>query len=283
MIYIVNLSGGLTSFEALDRTIEQHGRANTVPVFADTRIEDPDLYRFLDDQERYLQIEIVRVADGRTPFDVWHDKRAITLRGPGAGIALCSQILKREVINRWIAEQHYAEYTLVFGMDWSEIDRMQRMRDFYAPIPVWFPLAEPPYVDKCDIAAKLDRIGIAVPALYLEGFTHNNCGGGCVKAGQAHWARLYATRPETYARWEAEENKLREYLQKDVSILVDRRGGGPRKSQTLAAFRERLDRGEVYDSLDWGGCGCFAPVEQLRMSDLLLDAEPSGIESSDRK
>ena len=54
MLYIVNVSGGLTSFEALRRTIERHGKDSTVAVFADTKIEDADSYRFLSDQERYM-------------------------------------------------------------------------------------------------------------------------------------------------------------------------------------------------------------------------------------
>ena len=124
--YIVNVSGGLTSFEALRRTIAAHGRKNTTAVFADTRIEDTDLYRFLDDQERYFGIKIERIADGRTVFEVWHDKRAITFRTPhGAGHAPCSVELKREPIERWIAARFAGmPITRVFGMDWTEPHRM---------------------------------------------------------------------------------------------------------------------------------------------------------------
>lgn len=276
MIYVVNVSGGLTSYEALRRTIARHGRDAVRAVFADTRIEDADLYRFLDDIEAHLDIPIVRLADGRTPFEVWHAERAITLRGAGGGIAPCSRILKREVIERWVrASFAPGSFTRVLGMDWSEGDRMERTRASYAPDPVWFPLAEKPYVDKCHIADQLERDGIAVPALYQTGFSHNNCGGGCVKAGQAHFALLLRTRPETYARWEAEEQRLRAYLNKDVTILNDRAGGGPRRPLTLADFRARIEAGGAYDRTEWGGCGCFAPVAQLRMDDLLMEVAPN--------
>lgn len=286
MLYIVNVSGGLTSYEALRRTIERYGREATRTVFADTRIEDPDLYRFLDDIERHLGISIVRLVDGRTVFDIWHDARAITLRGHGAGAAPCSKILKREPIERWL-EGVSEPYTLVFGMDWSEQDRMERMRAYYAPTPVWFPLAERPYMDKCHIADALEREGITVPALYREGFEHNNCGGGCVKAGQAHFAHLYRTRPATYARWEAEEERLRRALDKDISILNDRRdargedGKIHRRPLTLRAFRERLEAGGAYDATDWGGCGCFAPVAQGRFDEILLEVAPRTKEAPD--
>jgi hypothetical protein len=200
MQYIVNVSGGLTSYEALRRCLATHGREKTWAVFADTRIEDSDLYRFLDDIEAYLHFPIERIADGRNVFDVWHDEGAITVRvaGSGAGVAPCSQKLKRDMIRAWITKHFVDEpYTLVLGMDWSERDRMERTKRFYAPVPVWFPLEAPPYKDKCHIADDLEKAGIAVPALYREGFTHNNCGGGGVKAGQAHFAHLWRMRPQT--------------------------------------------------------------------------------------
>jgi hypothetical protein len=268
MHYIVNVSGGLTSFEALRRTIERHGKAAVTAVFANTRMEDRDLYRFLADQQRYFGIEIITLADGRNVFDVWRDERMITI---GAA-APCSKLLKREVIDRWIAERFGASVTTrVFGYSWDEVDRMVRLEASLHPIPVWFPLAEPPYLDKCNIAADLERIGIKPPRLYDLGFEHNNCGGACVKAGQAHWAKLWRTLPDVYSRWERGEETFRAYVGKDVSILKDRRGGTT-KPMTLAEFRGRIERGEAYDQEEWGGCGCFAPVQQGRMDDLLLQA-----------
>jgi hypothetical protein len=254
--YIINVSGGLTSYEALRRTIARHGRDAVRAVFADTLIEHADLYRFLTDTERLLGVAITRLADGRDPWQVMKDRRAITMQGA----APCSQELKRKVIDRWVGENFEpGTYTRVFGMDWSEMARMERLKAELAPVPVWFPLAEPPYVDKCHIAADLEMAGVETPYLYRIGFTHNNCGGGCVKAGQAHWAHLWHVLPDTYALWEAKEDGVRQHLGKDVTILKDRRGGGPRKPMTLAAFRARLEMGEAYETDEWGGCGCFAP------------------------
>ncbi len=209
MIYIVNSSGGLTSFESLRRTTERHGKENTRAVFGDTTIEDEDLYRFLDDQERYFGIKIERVKDGRTPWQVMKNEGYIQLRSKaGVDIVPCSRLLKRDLIDRWI-EERYAPgtYTRVFGMDWTEMHRVKRLRATLERDGKlsWFPLLERPFVDKCLIAKSLETIGIAVPRLYTLGFTHNNCGGGCVKAGQAHFAHLYFTLPERYALWESRE------------------------------------------------------------------------------
>jgi 3'-phosphoadenosine 5'-phosphosulfate sulfotransferase (PAPS reductase)/FAD synthetase len=278
MIYIVNVSGGLTSFEALRRTINKYGKENVVAIFADTLIEDEDLYRFLDDQERYFDIKIERLKDGRTPWQTMKDRRCIMLRlKSGAEVAPCSMELKRGVINKEIAARYQAgTYTQVFGMDWTEMHRIERLQKSLGP-NVWFPLIEKPYVDKCNIADFLKQIGIKVPKLYDLGFSHNNCGGGCIKAGQAHWANLYFKLPERYALWEKKEEDIRQYLEKDISILKDGRGGKA-KPMTLRAFRKRLEQDDTnYDKDDWGGCGCFAPVAQLRMEDLLLESDVKGL------
>lgn len=262
MKYIVNVSGGLTSYEALRRTIERYGVENTVGVFADTLIEDPDLYRFLDDQDKLFGITINRISDGRTPFGAMRDARCITMQG----MAPCSRDLKRKVIDGWLTQNYTGvEYAMVFGMEWGEVNRMERLRERYSPVPVWFPLAEEPLVEKKDIALQLAEIGIALPYLYTLDFAHNNCGGGCVKAGQAHWAHFYRMLPERYAEWEREEEGMRAYLGKDIAILKERRGGVSRPV-SLRAFRERIESGGYVDRTEWGGCGCFAQDEDATPS-----------------
>lgn len=270
MYYIVNVSGGLTSFEALRRCLEQKGKENTHAIFADTLIEDEDLYRFLDDQERYFDIKIEHIVEGRTPWQVMKDERCITMQS----MAPCSKILKRKSIDKILSAKYEpGTYTRVFGMDWTERHRIKRLTEALAPQPVWFPLNERPYVDKCHIANSLKEIGIAVPRLYDMGFTHNNCGGGCVKAGFAHWANLYYSMPERYGVWEKQEEGIQQHLEKDVTILTrERRGEKERVS--LKMFRQELEAGITdYDKDDWGGCGCFAPVAQLRMDDMLSESD----------
>lgn len=272
MKYLVNVSGGLTSFEALRRTLDRYGKEATHAIFADTLIEDEDLYRFLDDQERYFGITIERVIDGRTPWQVMKDERCITMQS----MAPCSKILKRKSIDALINARYApGTYTRVFGMDWTEMHRVKRLQAALAldNQPSWFPLTERPFVDKCHIAKTLEDIGIAVPRLYNLGFTHNNCGGGCVKAGFAHWAHLYYTMPDRYATWEAQEAGIREYLGKDVTILT-RECKGEKQRVSLRRFREELEAGiTAFDANDWGGCGCFAPIAQLRMDDWLAESE----------
>jgi hypothetical protein len=97
------------------------------------------------------------------------------------------------------------------------------------------------------------------PRLYALGFPHNNCGGGCVRAGQGQFKMLYEQNPERFAVWEAEENELRGQLG-DVSILRDRRGGKT-NPLPLSLLRQQIDhQPKLIDDWDVGGCGCFTEV-----------------------
>lgn len=102
-------------------------------------------------------------------------------------------------------------------------------------------------------------LGIEPPRLYAAGFGHANCGGACVRGGQAPWSLLLAWNRPRYLQWEAEEEQTRAMLGKDVSILRDRRGRQT-VPLTLRTFRERLDQDEsLFDPEDVGACGCDIP------------------------
>ena len=92
--------------------------------------------------------------------------------------------------------------------------------------------------------------------LYRLGFSHNNCDGQCVRAGQGHYAHLLHVRPDAYAEIEATEQEVGEYLGKEVTILRERKGGES-KPLSLRVFRERVQANEPYEKDLWGGCGCF--------------------------
>jgi hypothetical protein len=111
---------------------------------------------------------------------------------------------------------------------------------------------------------ELRAIGIEPPRLYKMGFPHNNCGGFCVKAGQAQFAQLLKQLPERYAYHEAQEELNRQQVG-DFSVLADRSGDGKKKPLTLRVFRERIEAGETLDRHDWGGCGCALDAEPVKL------------------
>ena len=253
-------SGGVTSFFATLRYLEAHPDDEVCLLFTDTMTEDADLYRFLDDAIEYLaprfdNVWMERIADGR---DIWEVFRDVRLLG-NTRMDPCSRILKRELAATWLAENTEPTTPIIFGYDWTELHRHERTAARWAPRPVLSPLTEPPYRLKAEMLADLDTLGIEVPRLYRYGMSHNNCGGGCVKAGQGHFAHLLKVLPDVYAEWERNEQELRHDLMADVSILRDRTGAET-TPLTLRDLRLRIEAGQPCDLWDVGGCGCFEGV-----------------------
>lgn len=256
MKHIVQYSTGLASAEVARRLVEAHGPATVVCLTADTGAEDPDNWRFA--RQVYDQFltgsKWIILADGRTPMEVGRDERVV----PNDRMAVCSRILKRELLRRWINEHcDPADSIIYLGYDWTEPHRIKAASPKWEPYEVSAPLADPPYVMKEQLRLIYrDEYGIEPPRLYAAGFQHANCGGACVRGGQAQWELLLRWNRDRYLEWEAEEEKTRAELGKDVSILRDRRGGTTRPLP-LRVFRERLDQQPtLFDADDWGACGC---------------------------
>lgn len=289
-------SGGIGSWAAAKRARERHPGEEHLSLFADTLIEDEDLYRFLieataqiagvgaadlaaealrlpgldrmDDRKVALAdlarrsmeriTGLVWISEGRTPWDVFRDTRFLG----NSRVDKCSQYLKRELLDRWrAANLDPADTTVYVGIDWTEAHRFERLKvRFGDRWRVEAPMCEAPYRSKLDMLRDAAALGIRQPRLYALGFSHNNCGGFCIKAGQAHFANLLRTMPDRYAFHEQQEESMRAVLG-DVAILSDRSGGGPRRPVSLRAFRERVESGGSYDLFDYGGCGCFAGEE----------------------
>lgn len=97
----------------------------------------------------------------------------------------------------------------------------------------------------------LTQTGIKQPLLYDLGFTHNNCSGGCVRAGKKQWKTLYEKLPEVYLERERVEREVREFLGKDVHFFKD---------ETLENFRKRIENKELssyYDTEEENNTECI--------------------------
>lgn len=250
---VVMYSGGVGSWAAAKRVAAQHGTDHLTLLFCDTKTEDADTYRFLRESAANVGGRLVEVADGRTIWEVFRDTKFLG----NSRVDPCSRILKREVAQRWLADNCDPASTVVYvGIDWSEEHRFTRLRERHLPWVYQAPLCEAPYLGKREIHEWATREGLRQQRLYQMGAAHANCGGGCVKMGIGGFARLLAADPTTYAEWERQEQSLRNDLG-DVAILTDRRNG-ERVPMTLHGLRLRLNSGEQVDLFDIGGCGCFA-------------------------
>lgn len=253
MNHVVMFSGGLGSWLAAKRVRDTFGAlVDLTLLFADTLIEDADTYRFIEEAAANVGGELVTVKDGRDIWQVFKDDRFLG----NSRLANCSKYLKQKPCREWL-DANMPDATVYVGIDWSEIHRLPAIEKGWAPYLVVAPMTEPPLMDKAAMIAACQAEGMEIPRLYRAGFPHNNCGGGCVRAGQAQFELLLRENPALFAEWEANEADLREYLDADVSILRDRTGG---KSTplTLQRFREGIEAQTLlFDPNDFGGCGCF--------------------------
>ncbi|MCK9871408.1 hypothetical protein MRI28_17480 [Nocardiopsis dassonvillei] len=232
--HVVQYSGGIASWATAAEVISRYGPGCVSLLFADTLVEDPDLYRFLADTTRAFGVPLITVKDGRTPFDVFRDQRFLG----NSRLAPCSYWLKQRPCRVWLEKHADVDDTVVHvGISHQERARIPGIVRGWSPWRLAFDL-----LDRSDLTTEsMLRLargqGLTTPAMYDDGFTHNNCGGVCVRGGHRHWQRLLQVHPERYAQAERNEEQLRKELG-DVSILKDRRGGQTRPL-TLRAFRER--------------------------------------------
>lgn len=205
---VVSLSGGASSAVAAQRAIDKYGKGRVELVFADTKIEAPDLYRFLSDLEARWQMTITRLVDGRDPYRVAEDEHII----PNQKLAKCSDRLKVEPMQKHVdaLQADGAVIILVLGFDYTDAQprgdkpqgRLPSPRRNWAKrnVMVWYPLLDKPV--ELDSKATVRSWGIAVPDAYAKGYSHNNCSGACVKQGKKDWRRTLAYNPVLFGKVE---------------------------------------------------------------------------------
>lgn len=232
---IVALSGGKASAWCADWALRTYPRESVVLYFNDTKWEHPDLYRFLSDLEKHFDLKITVDSDGRSPEQLFYSKNTLA----NNRMPFCSSVLKAQRLQRYFRNGD----NLIFGISGDEAHRANRLVAVYHEIGVktgrWPKLVFPLIAERVSreqIDAFLRTIGIEEPLLYRLGFEHNNCSGGCVRAGKKQWKLLYEKLPEVYADRERVEREMRRYTGKDISFFKD---------ETLEEFRGRIERKEL--------------------------------------
>jgi hypothetical protein len=254
--HVVNFSGGLCSFWAAHRVVQEHGVSDVVLLFADTLIEDPDLYSFNEQCAEILGVPVTRISAELTPWQLFQREGMIG----NSRFPICSVYLKRKPLDAWRkANCVDIDTVLYMGFDWTEANRLSDLRRELPDWKIEAPMTEEPIWDKCRMQKEAEALGLKIPRLYTLGFPHNNCGGRCVRAGISHWVHLLKVLPERFKEWENEERATALELTgrgiTPLSILKDRRGGVT-NDLYLWQLRERVEAGEKFNRFDWGGCGC---------------------------
>ncbi len=270
MKHVVNFSGGLCSFWAAHRVVQKFGPENVTLLFADTLIEDDELYQFNKQAAQLLGVPITRICQGETPWELFRREGLIG----NSLFPICSVRLKREPLAEWTRRNCLSAFeegqgalfgetrepcTIYVGFDWSEGNRVADLRRELSQYRIEAPMTEEPIWDKCRMEREARALGLIIPKLYGLGFPHNNCGGRCVRAGISHWVHLYRVLPSRFWDWaRAEWTTAKDFIARGIeplSILKDRRGGVT-KSLYLWQLAVRIKSGEKFPRDEWGGCGC---------------------------
>lgn len=260
--HVVMFSGGIGSWATAKRVAQEHGTEQLYLVFSDVKGdnkdphvgEDEDTYRFIQEAADNVGGTLIWLKEGRDIWQVFKDKKFLG----NNRLAHCSHLLKQKPARDWLDANCDPENTIVYvGIDWLETHRIPAIVKAYLPYTAKAPLTDKPYLDKPQMIEWARSEGLTTPRLYDLGFPHNNCGGGCVRAGKTQFAKLLQLMPERYSVWETKEQELRTYLDKDVTILKERIDGETRNI-TLKELRVRLtETPTLFDEDSWGGCGCF--------------------------
>ena len=147
------------------------------------------------------------------------------------------------------------ESILYMGIGWDEVHRMEAITRNWEPYVVKAPMTDPPYLGRPQMIEGCKEMGVQHPRLYDYNFAHNNCGGFCVKSGQAQFLKLLRVFPDRYRRHEEKQEELFTKIKPHgfIRVTVDKKIN----YMSLKQFREYVeDQGKV-DLFDIGGCGCF--------------------------
>lgn len=217
--HIIFFSGGKGSFSAADYVKTHFPDDNIVLYFTDTRWENEDLYRFINEASDKLELPLLTHSSGLNPIELMFEKKLVF----NSMIGDCSKILKMKVareflkngivppIETWrnkeyLRASNFTENTILyFGIGFDEMHREGAIRKNWKPFKVEMPLIEN-LIDNNEI---LKKYNIKQPALYDMGFSHNNCNGRCVKAGQAHFKNLKEKMPGEFQKLVEQEHHMK--------------------------------------------------------------------------
>lgn len=149
----------------------------------------------------------------------------------------------------------------LYGFGPEETGRVERNRQRWQSDPKGWTTVYPVHeagMTNAEVRAWAEREGLTPPGLYDDGFEHNNCKGGCIKAGVGQFVHLLKTRPDTYREWEDGERRVMAAVGSTQTILRDRTGGETRPL-SLTVLRQRVEAGETGLGVRYKfACGCFS-------------------------
>lgn len=264
--YFISVSGGASSAATLIRCVDLYPKEDIYPIFADTLIEHPTTYQFLDDLELLVGIPIHRIKTGFNPMDI-SDKQKMIFN---SRVAKCTQELKTIPIQRYIETIEADHKYLCIGFNIKDAIARRGIKHGRLPAPVlhWnkrgirvkYPLHFYPKI--VDINGFVKSYGLTLPAAYAlrdQGFNVTaNCGGTCFKAGIKYWRDSIFFNPEQFIKWMQWETEKRKNPKFSKYSILRRTINGVKEvyplemlyTETLAADDSALRRLRMQDEIE---------------------------------
>lgn len=220
--HIIFFSGGLSSFSTADYVKTNFPDDNILLYFTDTLWEDEDLHRFIYEASDKLELPMLIHSRGITPAQLMVKQRFMANNRVGT----CSKELKMKVaadylkkgivpeVEKWHNKQFLRNVdvvtnaTLYFGVSFDEMHREDPIKSNWSPFKVVMPLIE----NHIENNSVLKKYNIRQPRMYDMQFSHNNCKGRCVKAGQGHFKNLLMKDEKTFNELMEQEIIISEYI-----------------------------------------------------------------------
>lgn len=155
--------------------------------------EHEDNDRFAADCAKWFGLPITTLSNlkyGASIYEVFERRRYVS----GIEGAPCTSLLKKRV------RQDFERPTdsHIFGYCAEEIERFDRFLDANN-IHATSPLIGKGLTHS-DCLALIQKAGIAMPAMYLLGYKHNNCIGCCKASGQGYWNKIRVDFPAQFKK-----------------------------------------------------------------------------------
>lgn len=247
---VCQYSCGAASAVATKIALAQYGdRCAIVNAFLQN--EHSDNRRFLIDCERWFGREITVLRDvkyGADVVEVFRRTRYIK----GRSGASCTTRLKRELLRTF--EQ--ADDVLVLGYTADEQWRLDDWLDRHPDRPIVAPLIERG-LTKTDCKTMVERAGITLPFMYLQGYENANCI-ACVKGGAGYFRAIREDYPAEFKRVADVEAEI------GPGAYILRHRSGPLKGQRFPLHE--LPPGKA-NRKEWlPACGLFCETAEQEYS-----------------
>lgn len=248
---LCQFSCGAASAVATKLALAQYGE-RCVIVNAFLANEHPDNRRFLADCEKWFDQRVTVLRDeqyGADVIEVFRRTRYIK----GRQGAACTARLKRGLLRTF--EQ--PGDVLVLGYTADEQDRLNNWLDEFPDRPIIAPLIERG-LTKNDCKAMVERAGIALPFMYLQGYDNANCI-GCVKGGAGYFRAIREDYPAEFKRLADIEQEI------GPGAFILRHRSGPLNGQRFPLHE--LPDGPVRRNEAMPACGLFCEAAEREYSE----------------